>query len=213
VGADVNKVLLTLAGKPVLAWSLETIRSLPYVEHVVVVTRRQDRPFVEPLIADEILVDGGRERHDSEWHALQVLAAPIDDGEVDVVAVHDAARPLAPAALWDAVVQAAQRHGGALPAHPLAGLVRPDGTPVPGTVGVQTPQAFRAADLLSAYRAAYRDGFTGTDTASCLERYTDARIAGVPAPATNLKITFPEDVGVAQRLRQRLAEAGDPSGQ
>jgi 2-C-methyl-D-erythritol 4-phosphate cytidylyltransferase len=211
VGADVNKVLLALAGEPVLAWSLKAIRSLPYVEHVVVVTRRQDRPFVEPLIGDETLIDGGRERHDSEWRALQVLAPSIEASELDVVAIHDAARPLASAGLWDAVVEAAARHGGALPAHRLDGMVSADGTVVRDAVGVQTPQAFRAADLLAAYRAADRDGFTGSDTASCLERYTDARIAAVMAPATNLKVTFPEDVELARWLLG-LRAGGDPSG-
>ena len=70
----------------------------------------------------------------------------------------------------------------------------------PHPVAVQTPQAFRARPLLDAYRRAERDGFVGTDTASCVERYTDLAIHCVPSPATNLKITFPEDVALAERL-------------
>ena len=79
----------------------------------------------------------------------------------------------------------------------------PDDDPVPaapGLVGVQTPQAFRAQPLLDAYRRADRDGFTGTDTAACVAQYTDLAIHGVPGPATNLKITFAEDVALAARL-------------
>ena len=70
--------------------------------------------------------------------------------------------------------------------------------------GVQTPQAFRAAVLLEAYRRADHDGFDGTDTAACLERYTHVEVVSVPGRPANLKITFPEDVALAERLGQRL---------
>ena len=69
-----------------------------------------------------------------------------------------------------------------------------------GLVGVQTPQVFRAGPLLQAYESAAADGFTGTDTAGCVTTYTDLPVHGVPAPATNLKITFIEDLAVAERL-------------
>ncbi|HET7736044.1 MAG TPA: 2-C-methyl-D-erythritol 4-phosphate cytidylyltransferase [Nocardioidaceae bacterium] len=207
VGAEVNKVLLPLAGRPVLAWSLETVRSLEYVVRVVVVCRPDDRAAVRPMLVEgERLVDGGAERHDSEWNALRALAPDILGDEVDVVAIHDGARPLASHDLWTAVVDAAAAAGGAIPAHPLHALVHADGSAAAGLVGVQTPQAFRAGDLLAAYAAADEDGFRGTDTASCLERYGALRIAGVEAPATNLKITFPEDVRVAERLLLRSEE-------
>jgi 2-C-methyl-D-erythritol 4-phosphate cytidylyltransferase len=65
---------------------------------------------------------------------------------------------------------------------------------------VQTPQAFRAGPLLEAYARAGDDGFTGSDTAACVAAYTDMPVVAVPAPATNLKITFPEDVALAERL-------------
>lgn len=214
VGADTNKVLLPLAGEPVLAWSLRDVRSLGYVDRVVVVHRPQDRAAVQGVLArhgaglEVSMVEGGDTRHASEWNALRALAGRIDAGEIDVVAVHDTARPLAGADLFDAVIRAAARHGGAIPVRRQGGLLHRDPRAVgvdTGLVAVQTPQAFRAAPLLDAYRRAERDGFTGTDTASCLEAYTDLEVRGVPSPATNLKITFPEDVGLAERLLgQRL---------
>lgn len=203
VGADTNKVLLPLGDLPVFAWSLRSIAGLRYVEHVVVVHRSQDRAAVEAVVGPAVtLVEGGTTRHESEWHALQALAGPIDAGTVDVVAMHDAARPLAPPELFDEVVRAAARHGGALPVRRQTGLLpRRAGTALAAAlVGVQTPQAFGARQLLEAYRCAEADGFAGTDTASCLEAYTDVRIHGVQAPATNIKITFPEDVALAERL-------------
>ena len=208
VGAAGNKVLLPLLGVPVLAWSLRTVCSLPYVDHVVVVARADDLDAVGGLLREHLpeereatLVTGGLTRHDSEWNGLRALRGPVAAGALDVVAVHDAARPLADAALFDATVLAAQEHGGALPVRPQPGLVTRDGRRhVTGLVGVQTPQAFRAGPLLDAYARAERDGFTGTDTAGCVRAYTDLAVHGVPGPATNLKITFPEDVALAARL-------------
>jgi 2-C-methyl-D-erythritol 4-phosphate cytidylyltransferase len=208
VGGATNKVLLPLAGRPVLAWSVRTACSLPYVDHVVVVARETDLDEVARLLRGElpedrevVLVAGGATRHDSEWHGLQVLRSLVERGEVEVVAVHDAARPLAGAAVFDATVHAAQLHGGALPVRPQPQLVATgDLRPVDGLGAVQTPQAFRAAPLLDAYARAARDGFTGTDTASCVAAYTDVAVHAVPGPSTNLKITFPEDVSLAERL-------------
>jgi 2-C-methyl-D-erythritol 4-phosphate cytidylyltransferase len=65
---------------------------------------------------------------------------------------------------------------------------------------VQTPQAFRATSLLAAYSAADREGFEGTDTAASLERFADVVVAAVPSSPRNLKITFPEDVDLAEAL-------------
>ena len=153
-----------------------------------------------------LVVPGGDTREASEWNALRVLAAEMEAGELDVVAIHDGARPLAGVELFEETIAAARAQGGAIPVVPLPQLVTASGAHLPGDdvhaslAGVQTPQAFRAADLLAAYRRAEADGFEGTDTASCLERYADLRIAAVPSTALNLKITFPEDVALAGRL-------------
>ena len=215
VGAGTNKVLLPLLGEPVFTWSLRQVLGLPGVTQVVLVIRPEDRPEVDAGLdllaaihpgARIWVVPGGGTRHGSEWNALQAIAGPVDAGEVDVVAIHDTARPLADADLFTAVVRTAQANGGALPVRPQGSLVSRDTGRPPDEqlVGVQTPQAFRAAPLLEAYRRAERDGFTGTDTASSVEAYTDLEIRCVPSPATNIKITFPHDVSLAERLlRQR----------
>jgi 2-C-methyl-D-erythritol 4-phosphate cytidylyltransferase len=222
VGQDTNKVLLPLAGRRVFTWSIRWARELPHVTHTVLVIRERDREVVERTIERELdgpevtVVVGGDSRHGSEWSALQALAEPIERGEIDVVVIHDAARPLASTRLFEDVVTAAATHGGALPVLAPAGLITlathdeaatEDVAAVTqgAVVAVQTPQAFAAAPLLAAYRAADRDGFVGTDTASCIERYADLPIACVPSDARNLKITFPEDLFLAERL---LAKAG-----
>jgi len=67
-------------------------------------------------------------------------------------------------------------------------------------VRVQTPQAFRAQPLLRAYRAAAADGFEGTDTSSCIEKYTDEQVRTFPGDEANLKVTYAKDIAVAARL-------------
>ncbi|MCB0951030.1 MAG: 2-C-methyl-D-erythritol 4-phosphate cytidylyltransferase, partial [Mycobacterium sp.] len=74
----------------------------------------------------------------------------------------------------------------------------------------QTPQAFRATDLLQAYRSAERDGFEGTDTASCVQRYTNVPIHTFPGRAANLKVTYARDVAVAQHLLMDPPGSADP---
>ena len=87
VGGPVTKVLLPLLGTPVLAWSLRTACSLPYVDRVVVVVREQDVDAVAKLVAEELrhdqevaLVTGGATRHASEQRGLAVLRADVEAG-------------------------------------------------------------------------------------------------------------------------------------
>jgi 2-C-methyl-D-erythritol 4-phosphate cytidylyltransferase len=206
-GAAVNKVLLPLLDRPVVAWSVRDALAATGVRRVVVVVR----PGEEPALADALgphlgdaevsVVSGGATRHASEWRAIQALAPDIEAGEVDVVAVHDAARPLAGVELWEETLRCALEVGGAIPVVPVEQLVARDGRALPPEPGaVQTPQAFRAGDLLAAYRQADADGFEGTDTAACLQRYGALPVAAVRSSARNLKITFPEDVALAARL-------------
>jgi 2-C-methyl-D-erythritol 4-phosphate cytidylyltransferase len=209
VGHETNKVLLALRGRPVFTWAARRATSVPGLRDVVLVIRDGDQAAIHESLARDLpgtevtVVTGGSSRHASEWRALSALRPAIERGELDVVVIHDAARPLASAALFRDVIGSAARHGGALPVVDQPALVRldPDQGPVTDrTVVVQTPQAFRAAPLLDAYTAADRDGFLGTDTASCVERYTDLPVVGVAGDAGNVKITFPEDLALAERL-------------
>jgi 2-C-methyl-D-erythritol 4-phosphate cytidylyltransferase len=209
VGATTNKVLLPLGDSTVLGLSVRHALAVDGLARLVVVVRPGEEDAVGAAVASELgaaealLVPGGSTRHLSEWHALRALAADIDAGEIDVVVVHDAARPLAATELYDATVAAAREHGGAIPAVPQAALLGRDLRPVVGTlVGVQTPQAFRAAAVLAAHRAAAAEGWEGTDTAAVVERYGDGtvRVVAVPSSSANLKVTFPEDVAVAEAL-------------
>ena len=210
VGASVNKILLPLGDRPVLAWSVRDALATPDVRRIVLVIRPEDRGAVADALvphlgdAEVVLVDGGATRHASEWAALRHLAPAIEAGEIDLVAIHDAARPLAGAALFEAVLRAAGEHGGAIPVVPVRGLLTTGWAPVEGELGgVQTPQAFRTDRLLAAHAAAAASGFEGTDTAAVLAEHDDTVVVAVESSAANLKITFPEDVALVERLLSR----------
>lgn len=236
VGAGGNKVYLPLGGRPMIAWSLRTVVGTPGVGPVLLVVRAEDQRPARELLGGEPgwatveLVTGGPTRQASELAGLRRLADRIRAGAVDVVAVHDGARPLASRALLTAVLAAAREFGGTVPGLPRDDLVLaresaapPDGpTPAeetlagpapPGLVAVQTPQGFRAAPLLAAYEQAAQVGFAGTDTASCVQRFApDLPIRAIPGEPHNLKITYPHDVLLAERLLIRFAagEAATP---
>lgn len=153
--------------------------------------------------AVEAAVDGGATRSASVRAGLAALS---DD--VDLIVVHDAARPLVGDDVFTRVM-AAVREGAdaAVPAVPIADTVkRVRGERVVGTVdrsdlvAVQTPQAFRAAAL----RSAHADAADATDDAGLVER-AGGRVVVVPGVATNVKITTPSDLVVAGHLVAEVA--------
>lgn len=211
VGANGNKAYLTLAGRTMVAWSVAAVAAAPEISRTVLVFRRGERAVAAQLMDDELpgtaieFVEGGDSRHGSERNVLEYLAADIDSGSVDVVVIHDAARPLAGPDLMAAAVHTAREHGGAIPILDAGTVARTDGAHgltaiTQHLVRVQTPQAFRAQPLLRAYRDADAEDFEGTDTSSCVERFTDLPIHAIAGSAQNFKVTFAHDVRVAERL-------------
>lgn len=214
VGAGRNKVYLPIAGRSVISWSLEAAAQIPGLSRLLLVVRPVDRDEVSALLDRELpqlqveIVDGGTTRHDSELSALRHLAPRID--ELDVIVIHDGARPLAPVTLMHDVVRTAAKYGGAVPGFPGGELAQlgPDGVlqPLPGvTIRVQTPQAFAARPLLEAYEKSVADGFGGTDTSACIERYSDLPVHHVASCAENIKITRAEDFPLAEEILARRA--------
>ena len=212
VGADGNKAYLPLSGRSMLIWSLDTLSTVSDIGRIVLVFREGEFELARDSVERELpavpveLVEGGGTRHASEFNVLQYLAPDIESGAVNVVAIHDAARPLAGPEMFGTAISVAREFGGALPALPIVGLARAGAAGLESVtdrgplVRVQTPQAFRARELLLAYRSAERDGFGGTDTASCVERYTDLQVRTFPGQVVNLKVTYARDIAVAQRL-------------
>jgi 2-C-methyl-D-erythritol 4-phosphate cytidylyltransferase len=162
----------------------------------VVVVLPADTTWAGP--PDLQIAIGGSTRSDSVRAGLALV--PED---VDIVVVHDAARPLASRALFDLVVHNVENGAaGAVPALPVSDTVkRVEGgrvvetVPRDGLVTVQTPQAFRA----DALRAAHRIGAVDTDDAALVE--ADGGVVVVVAgERNNLKLTVADDLELAQAL-------------
>ena len=208
---EINKVYLPISSRDMLEFSIETMDRSPFVERTVLVVRDEDRPSAELLIAETMpskltdVVTGGSTRHESEAAGLEQLAGAIDDGSIDLVAIHDGARPFMTLDLLESVIAAARETGGAIPGLEVEEpLFRHDEGEVElleqkSLRRVQTPQAFHAKPLLLAYRSARQAGFQGVDTAETVERFSDLSIAVVPGDPHNIKVTFVEDFFEAER--------------
>lgn len=205
-GSATNKVWLPLGGRRIISRSLlNAVKSFPGCRSVLVISppdaalANQVLEREAPGIAVE-LVEGGLTRHDSEYNALMHLAPSILDGSINVILIHDGARPLATALLFEEVARLAHHHGGALPAIAVDPF-EIDLMSENKIVRVQTPQGFRAKELLSAYQQAHRDNFVGTDTAACMEEYfPDFRNIAAVGETQNVKITYPQDLVIAEHV-------------
>ena len=117
-----------------------------------------------------------------------------------MVLIHDGARPLASPDLYKKIAEMAVEKGGAIPTTTI-NPVEIDISHETQIVRVQTPQGFRAKELLKAYKSAEVDGFVGTDTGACVEKYfPEIKALAVEAEVANLKITFAQDLKVAEAL-------------
>jgi len=200
-----------------LAWSLEATAAAASIRSVIVAAPAGDGcERASALIAGmpglhAEVVAGGVTRADSVLAALELTGT-------DLVLVHDAARPLAPPALFDAIVARLEAEPGAdavIAATPVADTIkREDGDSrrVAETVSreglwaAQTPQGFRADALRDAQVAAAAAGtlVEATDEARLIEA-AGGIVLIEPAPAANLKVTTPDDLLVAEALLRGLS--------
>ena len=185
------------------------------VAQMILVISPDDRELVERRYTANLmfmgvkLVDGGAERFESVANALGHLKA-----DVDHVAIHDAVRPCTPAAVIDAVFNAAAKHGAAIPSLAVADTLKRADRQMRVTETVareglwqaQTPQAFRKDLLLDAFakRGAIKTPIT--DDAQLVEAIGHP-VQLVPGSALNIKITTHEDLKIAtQFLKIREAD-------
>jgi 2-C-methyl-D-erythritol 4-phosphate cytidylyltransferase len=204
LGPGGPKALRSLAGEPLLVHAVRRVAGAPSVRTIVVAAPPADVPVVRellaPVVAGVTVVAGGATRQESVSAALAAVPAGPE-----IVLVHDAARPLAPAALVESVAAAVRAGRDAVvPVLPVVDTVKEvsaDGV-VLGTVdrsalrAVQTPQGFRRSVLVAAHAAAV-DPLT--DDAGLVEKL-GVRVDCVPGSEYALKITRPFDLLVAEHL-------------
>ncbi|MGI9428809.1 MAG: 2-C-methyl-D-erythritol 4-phosphate cytidylyltransferase [Bythopirellula sp.] len=211
-----KKPYAPLGGKAVWLHSAEKFLNRQDVKQLIVVVAKEDREeFNRKFGANIAILDvevcpGGVERADSIENALAMVR---DD--IDLIAVHDAARPCLAEKWLDAVFEAAQRDGAALLAEPVSATLKRVGSnqQVESTVDrqnlwqAQTPQVFRRELITKAYAA--RGGKPVTDDATLVEQLGE-KVTVVPGSPLNVKITTREDLKLAEQILKVLPR---PKGQ
>jgi 2-C-methyl-D-erythritol 4-phosphate cytidylyltransferase len=213
MGTGVAKQFMDLEGRPLLTATLQNFEQCPLVESIVLVVP-QDRVFYcKEEIVDRYrlskvgqVIPGGKRRQDSVRLGLEAVLGPCE-----LVLIHDGVRPFVPPEFITRIITAAAGNRAVVPALPIKETVKevgPDGRVV-GTPDrrnfwlVQTPQAFRYEDILTAHRRAVDENWEDlTDDALLLERM------GVPVTVMegleeNIKITTPHDLELARFILRR----------
>jgi 2-C-methyl-D-erythritol 4-phosphate cytidylyltransferase len=213
MGKGRPKAFVELAGQALVLRAALAFEAARSVSGIVVVVPEGEveaaRALLSPVGKLIAVVPGGERRQDSVLEGLK----RVPEGFDGVVLVHDAARPLVDVALVEAVAREAAAAGAALPVLPVVDTVKRlrDGLVVETLDreelgAAQTPQGFRLALLVEAYRAAFRDRLNLTDEAMAVERL-GAPVRAVAGSPRNRKITTPEDLAWAEGVLAGLARA------
>jgi 2-C-methyl-D-erythritol 4-phosphate cytidylyltransferase/2-C-methyl-D-erythritol 2,4-cyclodiphosphate synthase len=200
-GPGLAKQWRVLSGKPVLRWSVAALLAAGARDIVVVVSENGETLAAEALagLTGWRTARGDATRAGSVRNGLAALDGPPDEP----VLVHDAARPFVTTAHVTALLKALDGADGAIPALPVADTLKRQGetglttTSRDGLWRAQTPQAFRRNRLLAAYAA--WTGDEPTDDAQVVEA-DGGRVAIAPGDPLLMKLTYPEDFEMAERL-------------
>ncbi len=208
MGAERNKLLLPVAGRPVLAWTLEAALATPEISWIGVVGQSRDQAEVEALVAAAApdrpvhWILGGDTRQESVRLGLAALPP-----EAEALLIHDGARCLVEPELISRCAAAAARGEAVIAAVPVSDTIKrvaADGT-IEDTPdrrvlwAAQTPQGFPLAQLRRGHATAAAEGWSVTDDASLFERL-GWPVRVIESSASNIKLTTPFDLTVAEAL-------------
>ena len=210
--ADRNKVLLSLLGQPLIAWTLQAADRAPSIHWIGLICKDRDRPPLEHILGSLSLatpihlIPGGASRQASVHNGLKALSESAPR-----VLIHDGARCLVTAELFERCAQALAANAGLVSAIPVKDTIKVvnrqgliESTPDRQRLwAAQTPQGFDAALLRECHEKGCRQGWSVTDDAALFEKCGIA-VAVVPGEETNIKVTTPSDLMIAELiLRQR----------
>lgn len=217
MGSDRNKLLLSLQGKPILAWTLLSAEAAEAITWIGIISQPIDQPDFRALLQSlnlqkpVVLINGGSTRQASVDCGLQALPP-----EAEHVLIHDGARCLATPDLLNRCAASLVADGAAL----IAAVPVKDTIKVVNTEGwieqtpdrsqlwaAQTPQGFAVAPLKTCHAQAQAQGWEVTDDAALFERcHLPVKI--VPGEETNLKVTTPSDLAIAALILQNRLTGG-----
>ncbi len=203
-GLEMNKVFFRWQGRSVLSRCLDHLQAAEVYDGIVLVISPSDRGEYETLMHREgacplvkFVVFGGDSRRESALNGLR--AVPED---VEIVSIHDAARPFVTPQIVRATVEDARRYGSGIISTPVVDTIKMM-NPVDLSVttpdrallrAVQTPQSFHFAKLLEAHMRAEREKLDATDDAMVYEHcYGSVHLSTAPGAEKNIKLTLPDD--------------------
>ncbi|MCQ2968576.1 MAG: 2-C-methyl-D-erythritol 4-phosphate cytidylyltransferase [Clostridium sp.] len=202
-----SKQFIEIKGKPVLAYTLEKFINNKNINEVVLVLPEDEVDYCKKevlqkysLNIDKIVI-GGKERQDSVLNALEAI------DKVDIVLIHDGARPFICHRVIEEGIKYAKIYGAAAPGVTPKDTIKVKNsdnlsidTPDRNTlVAVQTPQCFKYDEIYECHRKVKEENITVTDDTSVVERYGN-KVYLYEGDYTNIKITTPEDLILAERL-------------
>jgi len=208
-----NKLLLSIAGRPLLIHTLDYFQRSSLVTGIVVSAPvdQLDRyaALQQEYSLSKVLkiVAGGAERQDSIRNALAALPAEAHD----VVAIHDGARPCLTHDLLERLLEGLREAQGSLPMVAVKDTIKrvDEQGRVQQTLtrselyAAQTPQVFRYSTILEAHQWAHERGILGTDDCSLIE-LMGGTIQSVGGDYRNLKVTTPEDLESVERFFEEM---------
>jgi 2-C-methyl-D-erythritol 4-phosphate cytidylyltransferase len=211
-----DKLSATIAGKSVLAHSLGAFERADSVTEIILVAREDRHRDLEKVVGNEnfkkvrAMVAGGERRQDSVRAGLE----KIGNGS-RYVAVHDAARPLITPQQIERVFEVCRVHEAAASAEPVTDTLKHADLDLAVTSSVdrhqlfamQTPQIFETKLLRRAYGAVLEENVSVTDEVSAVERLGH-KVFLVPNEDLNFKITYPQDLPLAEFVLQQRASTG-----
>ena len=219
--AGVAKQFLELAGKPLIYYALRTVEDSAVIDDCILVTGENDmekmqRDIVERFGFQKVraIIAGGNERCYSVANAMRWLSKQGGSGQGDYVFIHDGARPFLTEEILERTYEAAKECGAcvaAMPSKDTVKLIDEEGfaaeTPARKSVWtVQTPQTFERELIIDAY-ARFEAAAGGseergkamvTDDAGVVETYPERKVKLVEGAYSNLKVTTPEDLIIAE---------------
>jgi 2-C-methyl-D-erythritol 4-phosphate cytidylyltransferase len=210
MGGDRNKLLLTLSQKPLLAWTLQAVEQAEQITWIGLIGQPHDFPAFEQILAELYLtkpvqlIKGGDTRQASVYNGLQALPE-----SAQWVLIHDGARCLATPDLFDRCAIALRTCPGLIAAIPVKDTIKivndtqqVTHTPDRSTLwAAQTPQGFAVATLKACHDRGKSLGWEVTDDAALFEQ-CDLPVQIVPGEESNLKITTPMDLAIAEFILQ-----------
>ena len=212
-----------LAEKPILAHTLDKFETCPLIHSIFLVVGQEDMGYCMKEIIEKYkyrkisqIIPGGKQRQDSVKNGIDALPEGVD-----VVVIHDGVRPLVTREMIEESIRSAIRFQAVIFAMPVKETIKmahPDGTVIKtldreSLWQVQTPQTFQVNLIKEAYHRAIEDGFVGTDDASLVERM-GIKVHILPGSYTNIKITTPEDLVLANLfIKIKNLTTSDQEGQ